>query len=251
MTLEPPRRVAVLSDIHGNRWALEEVLRDITRRDISHVVNLGDSLYGPLDPAGTAEILIPLGWPTVRGNEDRIITDGAEDSPTLRFVRDQLIPAHADWLRALPPAAVAFDELFMCHGSPGRDDEYLLRTVTPAGVRDCDPNELSRKLIDVSAPVVLCGHDHVPALAYAGAGRLVVDPGSVGLQAYTDEAPHPHAMEAGTPDARYAILERSVGGWQAGNIAVPYDWQAAAAAAKGNGRPDWAEWLRTGRAALS
>jgi hypothetical protein len=29
--------------------------------------------------------------------------------------------------------------------------------------------------------------------------------------------------------------------------AVPYDWEAAAAQAERNGRPDWAHALRTGR----
>jgi hypothetical protein len=45
--------LAVLADIHGNRWALEAVLADIRGRGIRAMVNLGDSLYGPLDPAGT------------------------------------------------------------------------------------------------------------------------------------------------------------------------------------------------------
>ena len=65
--------IAVLSDIHGNRWALEAVLADIQHRGVDELMNIGDSLYGPLDPAGTAEILLPLNIPTVRGNEDRII----------------------------------------------------------------------------------------------------------------------------------------------------------------------------------
>lgn len=30
--------------------------------------------------------------------------------------------------------------------------------------------------------------------------------------------------------------------------ALPYDWHAAARTALENGRPDWAEWIRTGRA---
>jgi predicted phosphodiesterase len=46
--------IAVIADIHGNRWALEAVLADIDRRYIGQIVNLGDSLLGPLDPVGTA-----------------------------------------------------------------------------------------------------------------------------------------------------------------------------------------------------
>jgi predicted phosphodiesterase len=248
MTPAKPTRLAVISDVHGNRWALEEVLRDIAGKEIHDIVNLGDCFYGPLDPKGTADILIPLGLPTVRGNEDRLITDAGPKSPTLHFVRRRLRPEHVEWLKTLPPTAVAFDDFFMCHASPGRDDEYLLQVVSPAGVSNRDPGSLADALSGVSAAVVLCGHDHVPASANTGDGRLVVDPGSVGLQAYTDDAPHPHAMEVGTTDARYAILRGSGGGWQVDDIAVPYDWEAAAAEAEKNGREDWAGWLRTGRA---
>ena len=38
--------------------------------------------------------------------------------------------------------------------------------------------------------------------------RLVVNPGSVGLPAYTDTEPVTHSMEMGAPHARYAVLER-------------------------------------------
>ena len=83
-------QVGVISDIHGNCWALEAVLEDIERRSIEKIVNLGDSLYGPLAPAKTAEILLELDIPTVCGNEDRIIVEALsnkeEYSPTLAYV---------------------------------------------------------------------------------------------------------------------------------------------------------------------
>ena len=50
-------KIAVISDIHGNAIALSEVFKDIKKRNIHTVINLGDSLYGPLDPKGTFDIL--------------------------------------------------------------------------------------------------------------------------------------------------------------------------------------------------
>jgi len=38
--------------------------------------------------------------------------------------------------------------------------------------------------------------------------RLVLNPGSVGLPAYDDDQPVPHIVENGTPEARYAIVQR-------------------------------------------
>ena len=102
MTSPAPGRLAVVSDIHGNRNALEAVLADITEKGITDVVNLGDNVYGPLDPAGTAELLIELGWPTVRGNEDRIIVSAGADSPTVQYVRQSLNRAQMEWLEGLP-----------------------------------------------------------------------------------------------------------------------------------------------------
>lgn len=80
------------------------------------------------------------------------------------------------------------------------------------------------------------------------AGPLVVNPGSVGMPAYTADTPRPHAMEAGAPHARYAILSRVGDAWSVMHIAVPYPWDVAAATARVNGRPEWARWLASGLA---
>jgi predicted phosphodiesterase len=48
-------RVAVLSDIHGNRWALEAVVADALGRGAQHLLNLGDLLYDWESAARMAE----------------------------------------------------------------------------------------------------------------------------------------------------------------------------------------------------
>jgi hypothetical protein len=75
---------------------------------------------------------------------------------------------------------------------------------------------------------------------------LLVNPGSVGLPAFDDERPYPHLIENGSPDARYAIVERIDGEWLASLITVPYGHAAMARLALQNGQPDWAHALRTG-----
>ncbi len=247
----PDRPLAVLSDIHGNRWALEAVLEDIRRRGIREMVNLGDCLYGPLDPAGTARILLELGMPTVRGNEDRIILEDPgrhPDSPSLPFVQARLRPEQRRWLKSLPLTADFEKDFFLCHGTPERDNEYLVREVTTATCRLLPPAAITPKLAQVAQPVVLFGHDHLPALLSLPDGRLLVNPGSVGLPAYRDDLPFPHAMEAGSHHARYCVIQRFPSGFVVEHIAIAYDRHGAAAAADKNGRPDWAIALRTGRA---
>ena len=80
--------------------------------------------------------------------------------------------------------------------------------------------------------------------------RLIVNPGSVGLPAYTDDTPVPHANQMGAPHARYAVLERrkAADPWQISFRVVAYDWGAAGKRAADKGREDWARWIRTGYA---
>lgn len=92
-TLDDGVPVAVIADIHGNRWAFEAVLDDIARRGAGRILNLGDSLFGPLDPAGTAVLFRQIDAASVRGNQDRVLLEppaSAARSPTFRFVADQL-----------------------------------------------------------------------------------------------------------------------------------------------------------------
>lgn len=244
-------RLAVLSDIHGNRWALEAVLKDMEARSIDRVVNLGDSLYGPLDPAGTAVILLSLGAVTVAGNEDRLIVANMEQeprNPTLAYVRRQLDDKILQWLRALPLTATVDDWFFLCHGTPGSDVTYLIERVTEAGVELKTAAELDREIDGTGAGIILCGHSHLPNVIYTPSGKLIVNPGSVGCPAYDDDIPLPHRMETGHPHARYCLLNLSPEGCRVEQVSMPYDWEEAARWAERNNRTDWAGWLRSGRA---
>src|SRR5450830_327344 len=119
------------------------------------------------------------------------------------------------------------------------------------GSRAATLDEVAQRAGKAQAALILCGHTHMPRKVALPDGRLIVNPGSVGLQAYDDDHLYPHVMENGTPHARYAILERSAqGDWSAHFHAVEYDWEAAAQLALANGRPDWAVPLRTGRVGL-
>jgi len=241
--------IAVISDVHGNIWALKAVLNDIRDKDIEKIVNLGDCLYGPLDPAGTADILMNLYMPTVSGNEDKIIYDIANPhgSHTLDFVRKNLNKEQMKWLGALPFSTIAFDDFFLFHGTPESDMEYLLLDVEKDRILLRSTDAVAVKLRSVESKIILCGHDHTPNFIRLRDSRLIVNPGSVGLQAYTDDQPFPHAIETGLPHARYSVITKSEAGYVVESIAVPYDWEMASETAHRNGRDDWAEWLKTGR----
>lgn len=247
-------RIGFLADVHGNSWALDAVLAHAADRSIDDWVNLGDCVYGPLDPGGTATRLCALDALTVRGNQDRILVEppeGAGEIANFEFVRRALADGDLEWLASLPTTA-ATDDVFLCHGTPRSDEDPLLEEIREGGVLLRDSESIEGLLPGISAPVVACGHTHVARQDQLPGGVLVINPGSVGLPAYTDNHPYPHAMESGTPHARYAVLENRLAGsvdcWTVEQFSVVYDWETAASAAERNGRPDWARWIRTGRA---
>ncbi|WP_338110773.1 hypothetical protein [Sphingomonas aerolata] len=78
-------------------------------------------------------------------------------------------------------------------------------------------------------------------------GRMIMNPGSVGLPAYDDDRPHAHLVESGSPHSRYAVLSNEGDGWAVEFLSVDYDWEQAVRDAEANARTDWSRPLRTGR----
>jgi len=245
-------RIAVVADIHGNVRALRAVMDDLKQVAPDRVINLGDTVSGPLEAAETADVLISLAWTTIRGNHDRWLLElprekmGRSDAAAFAELKNH----HHAWLSTLEETAT-IEDIFLCHGTPGSDTTYLLETVQPDGhVRLATQAEVGKRLGSEHAPIVLCGHTHVPRIVHLADGRTVINPGSVGLQAFSDLEPFNHSTETGAPHARYAVLDRAKAAepWRVSFRVVAYDWDGAAASAMKKGREDWARWLRTGYA---
>lgn len=243
-------KIAVLSDIHSNIYALDAVLAHAERMGVEHYINLGDILYGPIAPRQTYERLQTLKCVTIRGNQDRQIyeaqTPEIEANTNLQFILQDLPPEALSWMQNLPFDARFNEDIALCHGSPCSDLYYLLEDVSSGRPR-------VRSQVDIKAQIgnqpkiLLCGHTHIPRLVEVQ-GTQVINPGSVGLPAYSDELPCAHAMENFSPHARYLILEHINNNYTANFVAVDYDHEAAASAAEKRGAQSWAHALRTGRA---
>ena len=99
-------KLAAISNVRGNAWALETVLRDIHGHGVDRIINLGDSLSGPLAPAETALLLRDLNILSIRGDQDRVLTEGPDlESGEIMaaFVRSRLNTGSLRWLKNLPP----------------------------------------------------------------------------------------------------------------------------------------------------
>ena len=264
-------RIAIVSDIHGNLPALEAVWAEIEAAAPTFIVNLGDIASGPLWPLETVQWLVaraaadPARWRTIAGNHERqalaadVTRMGASDA----FAARALGAPERAWLAALPATQWLLEDVLLCHGTPASDLAYFMETVTSGfgvdghrGLRAATASEFSERAAQapagdtrsgLAASLILCGHTHVPRAMALTNGPLVVNPGSVGLQAYDDAQPLPHVVENGSPDARWALVERDRhGAWHVQLRSTPYDWAAAAARAEDNGRGDWADALASG-----
>lgn len=88
-------KIAAISDIHGNLAALDAVLDDARKQAVDMIVNLGDILSGALYPSQTADRLMALNLPTIKGNHERQLLAGnpSRMGPSDRFAHHALSAA--------------------------------------------------------------------------------------------------------------------------------------------------------------
>ena len=240
-------KFAAIADVHGNCLALEAVLADIEAQGIKDVVNLGDHVSGPLEARRTADLLMERDFPSICGDQDRRMLELQQAGTSRRVDFLQLEGKHFDWMASMPATMLYRDDVFLCHGSPADDAAYWLDRVAMDGsIRPALVEDIEADAASVAASLILCAHTHIPRILRLRDGRLVVNPGSVGCPGYDGQKPVYHKVEAGTPDACYAILERTPRGWNVTFRYVPYDHTAMADMAARNGLPVWASALATG-----
>ncbi|GGJ89237.1 metallophosphoesterase [Deinococcus aquiradiocola] len=221
-------RLAVISDAHGNAYALDAVLSEVRAETPDLILNLGDQVEGSADPARAYEMQAALGAVEVRGNnEEKLWPGGRRGELPQRFgawLEPRLGPQAIARLAGLPLVArVADDEVLACHGTPGSAWDMLLWQwqFTSPGASDGegfyrarDPRELRAMMDPLAARVVLCGHTHRPGATRVG-DTLVVNAGAVSDQV------------DGDPRARWTLLERRGGHWHADFRTTAYDVEGA------------------------
>ena len=170
------RRVAALSDIHGNRPALEAVLADVERENVDAMVVAGDSYSGPW-PAEVMDLLASIDPVIVRGNADRLDAVRAFDDALGSWNAERLGPSRLAAVSAWPLTReiqiTGLGSVLICHSTP-TDDELVYTRSTP-------DDELVEILGPIDQDVLVCGHTHMQYDRTLPTGLRVVNPGSVGM----------------------------------------------------------------------
>src|SRR5262245_31214553 len=132
-------RIAIISDIHGNCFALDVALTDIRSSAVDQVVCLGDAIQGGAQPAAAVARLRELGCPIVMGTADAGLLSGEETDPghpateQMQEIREwslaQLSSADRIFIADFQPTVtLALDdrrELLCFHGSPHSFDDII------------------------------------------------------------------------------------------------------------------------------
>lgn len=235
-------KLAVISDIHGNTYALDLALARIDAEGVDRIVCLGDTALMGFDPAGAIERLATRGIPTVRGNTDDHILSEAHDAPVLAEGRNKdilewtkglLAADHLAFLRSTRPY-IELDldgvGLVAYHGSPKSYNDPVLAS-TP-------PEQLDEWFDGIDAPLLAGGHTHRQLLRRWN-GRTIINPGAISLSF--------ERFPGGDRNARrwaeYAVINTSGGAIEINFRYLPIDLDALAIAARAGGMPHVEWWL--------
>lgn len=234
-------RVAVVSDVHGNLTAYEQVLADIDARGITRVLNLGDLVGKGPQGASCVRLTREREIPTVMGNWELFLT-GDYERGTAGWWRDELGPGQVDWLAALPfchELVLSGRRVRLLHASPQGVDHRVSYFHTREDYDGMFVN--TEHTGDGPAPsCVLYGDIHGTYLQ-GDDNQTLVNVGSVG-----------NPLDATT--ASYVVLEGvfdQVGPAPFGVqfVRVPFDTELEIAVAEASGMPQAREYaveLRTG-----
>ena len=173
-------RLLIISDIHGNKEAMDAVLA------VSHdeAICLGDIVdYGP-SPGECIDVLLDQKIPTIMGNHDNAVAFRMDcgcgyaykhlSQSTREYTWNILNATQLEFLRKLPMDIRREEngkKLYFTHGSPLSFYDYI---------KPDTPEQTIKELITgVSADFLFMGHSHLPFVRKV-ADVTLVNPGSVG-----------------------------------------------------------------------
>lgn len=178
-------RIALLSDIHGNLPALEQVIDDMKQFAPDHVVVAGDMInWGPFS-AEVMQLIYENRWTMIRGNNEYYSInaqpprrpDRWASYTLIEWLHEQLgewhhiIASLPDELTLLYPDA---PDVHLCHGIPG--DCW-----TGIYAKEFNSDDtVSQQLSSGRARTFFCGHTHIPLNRQVG-DYHILNPGSVGV----------------------------------------------------------------------
>lgn len=177
-------KIAVISDIHGNHYALQEVLNEARNIGVDKILVLGDIVGYYYYPEKILNLLSEWDYEIIKGNHEVILQDLYEKKISPEILTEKYGRGHEyalkkisqdklDWLFSLPVQksliidGVSFQ---LNHGSPSSIDEYIYPDAPIAQLEKCNSKQHD---------FVLIGHSHY-SFSYKCTDSILINCGSVG-----------------------------------------------------------------------
>ena len=219
------KKIAIISDIHGNMQALETVLNDIKKQKTDMIFCLGDyEMAGP-EPDKSLDYFIKnkKNFCMIQGNTDEYISNFSDEvyenirknAPIMaNSLKNDVITLTEDqknFLKSLPKQVEIEEEglkILLVHGSPRSNSENIFP--------DLKLEEVEKMIENTDADIILCGHTHIPCGYQTNTKQTVINAGSVG-RPFTNE-----------PKACYLLLNINNKEFSAEHRMLDYDKNTAA-----------------------
>jgi len=177
-------KVAVLSDIHANNFALSAVLKEIEFHNINIIIIAGDFVGYYFWPKETLELLNLNEIIAIKGNHEEIlfdIIDGKKNKiEVIKKYGSGILEAinclddkQIDWLRNLPTSRslqINNKKITISHGSPWDPNLYIYPDAKKSIIDRC---------FSENEDIIILGHTHYQML-HRKNDRILLNPGSVG-----------------------------------------------------------------------
>ena len=177
-------KVGVISDIHGNHYALEAVLHAAKKEGITKLLVLGDLVGYYYHPELVLNMLSEWDYEIIKGNHEVLLQDLKENKIDSEVLKGKYGRGHEqalkniddstlDWLFSLPDQkSIVLDGVSfqMNHGSPWSIDAYIYPDAALEKLEKCNSD---------SHDFVLIGHSHY-AFSHQCRHSTLINCGSVG-----------------------------------------------------------------------
>lgn len=212
------KRIALISDIHGNYKALEAFLQYIAGHPVEGIICLGDYVTDSPYPERTMALLYEMRrryecW-MLRGNREDYLLNNKDNregwkpssaNGTLFYTLQRMTETDLDFFASLSTEGELCLEgcpaLYLCHGTPGR---------VRGNVHE-EPGLKEKVMEALAYPYLLGGHSHHQEIDRMY-GKTYINPGSLGF-----------AVDGVGRRAQFAILTGMSEKWEAELLSIPYD----------------------------
>ena len=188
-------KIAVISDIHANIYALISTLENIDNEKVDTIICLGDLVgYGPT-PNETVAMIRRRNIICLKGNYDASVVENEfsyiRETPinsfSLPWTYNELRFENKHYLENLPSSFTlnaGGKKILFVHGSPSKINEYLY----------IDEKNTADALLSIDEDALVCAHTHIPGSKQIN-NKIYINCGSVGKP------------KIGRPNSTYSLIE--------------------------------------------